>query len=82
MTHTKRRLHKVGYFAELMAGSQEIDQSIRPLLKLSRERGPGILIYVVMTAEAVVGSTGALRRRMAAEMRVMMRPTGRGSMKV
>ena len=37
VTHTKRRLHKVGYFAELMAGNEEIDQSIRPLLKLSRE---------------------------------------------
>lgn len=37
MTHTKRWLHKVGYFAELMAGSEEIDQSIRSLLKLSRE---------------------------------------------
>jgi transposase len=37
VTHTKKRLHKVGYFAELMAGSEEIDQSIRPLLKLSRE---------------------------------------------
>ena len=35
-----------------------------------------------MTAGAAVGSTGALRRRMAAEMRVMIRPTGRGSMKV
>jgi hypothetical protein len=33
VTHTKRRLHKVGYFAELMAGSEEIDASIRPLLK-------------------------------------------------
>ena len=37
VTHTKRRLHKVGYFAELMAGNEEIDQSIRPFLKLSRE---------------------------------------------
>ena len=39
-THTKRRLHKVGYFAELAdgaVGSEEIDASIRPLLKLSRE---------------------------------------------
>jgi len=43
---------------------------------------PGILIYVVMTAGAAVGSTGALRRRIAAEIRVMIRPTGRGSMKV
>src|SRR6201989_1163944 len=38
VTHNKRRLHKVGYFAELMAGNEEIDQSIRPLLKLSRGR--------------------------------------------
>ena len=37
VTHTKRRLHKVGYFAELMAENKEIDASIRPLLKLSRE---------------------------------------------
>src|SRR5437868_327414 len=37
VTHTKRRLHKVSYFAELMSESKEIDQSIRPLLKLSRE---------------------------------------------
>ena len=37
VTHTKQRLHKVGYFAELMASNEEIDQSIRPLLKLSRE---------------------------------------------
>ena len=37
VTHTKRRLHKVGYFAELMSESKEIDASIRPLLKLSRE---------------------------------------------
>ena len=38
VSHTKRRLHKVGYFAELMTGNEEIDASIRPLLKLSRER--------------------------------------------
>jgi transposase len=37
VTHTKRRLHKVGYFAELMSENKEIDASIRPLLKLSRE---------------------------------------------
>ena len=37
VTHTKRRLHKVGYFAELMSGNEEINASIRPLLKLSRE---------------------------------------------
>ena len=32
VTDTKRRLHKVGCFAELMSGNKEIDQSIRPLL--------------------------------------------------
>jgi hypothetical protein len=40
------------------------------------------LNYLVMTAEAAAAWTEALRRRMAAEMRVMRRPTGRGSMKV
>jgi transposase len=35
--YNKQRLHKVGYFAELLSSNQEIDQSIRPLLKLSRE---------------------------------------------
>ena len=39
------------------------------------------LVYVDMTA-AAPGWTGALRRRTAAEMRVIRRPTGRGSMNV
>ncbi len=33
----KRRLHKVGYFAELLATNEEVNESIRQLLKLSRE---------------------------------------------
>jgi transposase len=37
VSYTKRRLHKVGYFADLMATNEEISQSIRPLLRLSRE---------------------------------------------
>src|SRR3954451_24666332 len=37
VSHNKQRLHKVGYFRELMATSPEIDESIRPLLRLSRE---------------------------------------------
>src|SRR4029077_14003714 len=32
----KQRLHKVGYFSELMSGNEEIN-CVRPLLKLSRE---------------------------------------------
>jgi transposase len=37
VSYNKRRLHKVGYFADLMSANEEINQSIRPLLKLSRE---------------------------------------------
>jgi len=37
VSHNKQRLHKVGYFRELLAMNQEVDDSIRPLLKLSRE---------------------------------------------
>src|ERR1700728_2329807 len=35
--HTKSRLHKAGYFRRLMTTNSEIDESIRPLLRLSRE---------------------------------------------
>jgi transposase len=37
VSYNKRRLHKVGYFAELLCANEEVNQSIRPLLKLSRE---------------------------------------------
>jgi len=37
VTYTKSRLHKVGYFADLMATNEEIHDCIRPLLRLSRE---------------------------------------------
>ena len=37
VSHNKQRLHKVKYFRELLTTNQEVDQSIRPLLKLSRE---------------------------------------------
>jgi transposase len=32
VSYNKRRLHKVGYFDELMSGNEEIDNSIRSLL--------------------------------------------------
>jgi transposase len=35
--YNKQRLHKVGYFAELMSTNEEVNESIRPLLKLSRD---------------------------------------------
>lgn len=37
VSHNKQRLHKVGYFGELLATNKDIDESIRPLLRLSRE---------------------------------------------
>src|SRR5213075_1939948 len=37
VSHNKQRLHKVGYFGELLATNEDIDDSIRPLLRLSRE---------------------------------------------
>ena len=38
VSYNKRRLHKAGYFADLMAANEEINPCVRPLLKLSREQ--------------------------------------------
>jgi len=37
VSYNKRRLHKVGYFADLMATNEEIRDCVRPLLRLSRD---------------------------------------------
>ena len=37
VSYNKLRLHRMGYFEQLLATSDEISDSIRPLLKLSRE---------------------------------------------
>jgi hypothetical protein len=37
VSYNKQRLHKVGYFGELMTTNKEVQQSIRPLLTLSRD---------------------------------------------
>jgi transposase len=37
VSHNKQRLHEVRYFRELLATNKDIDDSIRPLLRLSRE---------------------------------------------
>ena len=37
VSHNKQRLHKVGYFPELLANADAVSSSIRPLLQLSRE---------------------------------------------
>jgi transposase len=35
VSYNKQRLHKVGYFAELMETNEDVHESIRPLLRLS-----------------------------------------------
>src|ERR1700741_3546579 len=37
VSHNKQRLHKVGYFPELLANADAVSASIGPLLQLSRE---------------------------------------------
>ena len=37
MEHNKQRLHKAGYFHELLATNQEVHPCIRPLLKIGSE---------------------------------------------
>jgi len=37
VSHNKQRLHKVGYFGELLSSNEEVHENIRPLLRLSRE---------------------------------------------
>jgi hypothetical protein len=37
VSYNKQRLHKVGYFSELLSTNEEVNESIRSLLKLSRE---------------------------------------------
>src|ERR1700745_1515577 len=36
VSHNKQRLHKVGYFRELISKNEEVPERIRPLLQLSR----------------------------------------------
>jgi transposase len=37
VSYDKQRLHKMGYFSEMLSTNKEIDNSIRPLLRLGRE---------------------------------------------
>jgi CRP-like cAMP-binding protein len=52
VSHNKQRLHKVGYFRELLSTNEEIDESIRPLLRLSRET----IVRLQKTEYALVSS--------------------------
>src|SRR5579859_7676421 len=37
VSHNKQRLHKVKYFRELLESNEEVNESIRPLLRVSRD---------------------------------------------
>jgi transposase len=52
VSHNKLRLHKVGYFRELLASDPEIHENIRPLLRLSRDT----IVRCQKTEYAVVSS--------------------------
>src|SRR5579864_9819680 len=52
VSYNKQRLHKVGYFRELLATNQEITTRLRPLLKLCRED----LVRLQKTESALVRS--------------------------
>jgi transposase len=52
VSYNKQRLHKVKYFYELLTTNQDIDESIRPLLKLSRET----IVRLQKTEYALVSS--------------------------
>jgi len=62
VSHNKQRLHKVGYFRELLTTNKEVSESIRPLLQLSRET----IVRLQRTEYALVkrknDSPGAPRR--------------------
>jgi len=38
LSYNKQKLHKVGYFRELMTSNQDIDEGLKPLLRLCRRR--------------------------------------------
>jgi transposase len=38
VSYNKLRLHRLGYFAELMSTNEEVSESIRPLLRLCRDQ--------------------------------------------
>jgi transposase len=52
VSHDKQHLHKVKYFRELLATNPEVPDSIRPLLKLSRE----MIVRLQKTDYALVSS--------------------------
>src|SRR5208337_3370784 len=54
VSHNKQRLHQVGYFGELLSSNAEVQESIRPLLRVSRET----IVRCQKTEYALVSSLG------------------------
>ena len=52
VSHNKKRLHKVGYFRELLPSNEEVKESIRPLLRVSRDS----IVRLQKTEYALVSS--------------------------
>src|SRR5438105_9587249 len=52
VSHNKKRLHKVGYFRELLTANEEVQESIRPLLRVSRDT----IVRLQKTEYALVSS--------------------------
>jgi len=52
VSHNKQRLHKVGYFRELLSTNADIHDSLRPLLQVSRET----IVRLQKTEYALVSS--------------------------
>jgi transposase len=52
VSHNKKRLHKVGYFRELLSSNEEVNESIRPLLRVSRDS----IVRLQKTEYALVSS--------------------------
>src|SRR4051794_39788975 len=55
VSHNQQRLHKVKYFQELLATNPDVPDSLRPLLKLSRET---IVRRQLVTTRSDIGRTG------------------------
>src|SRR5579871_7007197 len=66
VSHNKQRLHKVRYFQELIFNQKEAPESIRPLLKLSRET----IVRCQKTEYALVSSPQLLADRIKRLRRV------------
>jgi transposase len=54
VSYNKQKLHKVGYFRELLATNKDIDDGLRPLLRLCRET----LVRLGKTESALLRSLG------------------------